>query len=165
MHTVVEELSSDKMRDALSCFPTGVAIVTGLHPETGPVGLTISSFNSLSLDPPLILWSLGLKSASLPAFTIGRPFVVNILSEAQYATCLKFARSGPDKFRDIGVTPGIGDVPMIDGSVAQFQCTIEQMIPGGDHQLYIGRVISVTSDNTRAPLVFHASKIAGLATS
>tara|TARA_R110002095_G_scaffold20592_1_gene22798 strand:- start:285 stop:785 length:501 start_codon:yes stop_codon:yes gene_type:complete len=165
MNTAVDELSPEKLREALGCFTTGVAIVTGIHPETGPVGLTISSFNSLSLDPPLILWSLGLQSGSLSAFTTGRPFVVNILSEAQHATCFQFARSGTDKFRDISVTPGLGGVPMIDGSVAQFQCTVEQSIPGGDHQLYIGRVVSVGSDNTRAPLVFHASKIAGLSIS
>ncbi|MDF1668330.1 MAG: flavin reductase family protein [Roseovarius sp.] len=131
MNTVVSEISPDKLREALGCFATGVAIVTGVHPETGPVGLTISSFNSLSLDPPLILWSLSRGSGSLSAFAEGRSFVVNILSEAQHATCLQFARSGTDKFRDVSVTPGLSSVPMIDGSVAQLQCTVEQSIPEG----------------------------------
>jgi len=110
MNTVVDELSPEKLREALGCFTTGVAVVTGIHPEKGAVGLTISSFNSLSLDPPLIIWSLALQSGSLSAFTTGSPFVVNILSEAQHATCLQFARSGTDKFRDISITPGLGGI-------------------------------------------------------
>lgn len=156
------DIPPEALRSALGCFATGIAIVTGLDPEHGAVGLTISSFNALSLNPPLVLWSLALKSRNRPAFRPGRPFIVNVLSDMQHDTCLRFAKSGSDKFAGVKTTPGFQGVPLVDGSVAHFDCLVEQAITAGDHELYIGRVVSVQSDRSLAPLIFHRSEITAL---
>lgn len=157
-----DNLSPQALREALGCFATGITIVTGLHPDHGPVGVTVSSFNSLSLNPPLVLWSLDLSSGNRPAFGKGMPFSVNVLSDAQRETCLRFARSGQDKFAGVSTTPGYRGVPLVDGCVAHFDGVVEQAIEAGDHELYIGRVVAAKTDRNLSPLIFHRSEISAL---
>lgn len=150
------------LRKALGCFATGVAVVTGQHPEFGPVGLTISSFNSVSLDPPLILWSIRLDSPSRAAFQKDRLFAVNVLAADQKDTCLRFARSSHSKFDGLAVQPGLGDVPRLEGSLACFECRTDRVIAAGDHELYIGHVLRVSTGDGQNPLIFHRSQLTAL---
>src|SRR6201992_4426858 len=143
------------LRDVLGRFPTGIAIVTSKDPQTNrPVGLAVSSFNSLSLDPPLILWSIGLKSTSLNAFRSHRYFAVNVLADDQEHLCKAFARSGADKFSGVNYDPGIADVPLLVGAAAHFQCETVERHPAGAHELYIGRGVELKK-STSEPRVFH----------
>ena len=154
--TAKESLIAQRhLRDVLGRFPTGIAIVTSKDPQTNrPVGLAVSSFNSLSLDPPLILWSIGLKSTSLNAFRSHRYFAVNVLADDQEHLCKAFARSGADKFSGVNYDLGIADIPLLVGAAAHFQCETVERHPAGDHELYIGRVVDISTSKSE-PLVFH----------
>lgn len=144
-----------RLRDGLGRFPTGIAIVTSKDPETrNPVGLAVSSFNSLSLDPPLVLWSIDLKSTSLQAFRSHSHFAVNVLADDQEHLCQAFARSGAGKFDGVDYDMGIEDVPLLAGAAAHFQCETVERHLAGDHELYIGRVVDLRI-STSEPLVFH----------
>ncbi len=144
-----------RLREVLGRFPTGITIVTSWSAETGrPVGLAVSSFNALSLDPPLVLWSIGLKSSSLHAFRAHDYFAVNVLASDQQHLCDRFGRSGPDKFGGLDYDAGIGGVPLLRGAAAQFQCRTVGRHLQGDHELYIGEVLALDSSSSD-PLVFH----------
>jgi flavin reductase (DIM6/NTAB) family NADH-FMN oxidoreductase RutF/DNA-binding IclR family transcriptional regulator len=131
---------SSELRNALGAFVTGVTVITTRDEHGKAHGVTANSFNSVSLDPPLILWSQSLNSKSLPAFRDGERFVVNILADDQVHISNRFATSGDDKFNGIPYTEGMGGVPIIDGSAAHLECTKVATYPGGDHVVYLGRV-------------------------
>ncbi|MCB1395159.1 MAG: flavin reductase family protein [Rhodobacteraceae bacterium] len=160
--SVHQTLTPHALREALGCFATGVAVVTGLHPEHGAVGLTISSFNSVSLSPPLVLWSLAAHSPSRAAFAPGRPFAVNVLSARQEDLCRHFARPSAAKFASLPIETGLDDVPLLPGTVARFECVTERAIEAGDHQLYIGRVRHAGVNTSAPPLIFHRSRLSAL---
>jgi flavin reductase (DIM6/NTAB) family NADH-FMN oxidoreductase RutF len=143
------------LRAALGRFATGVTIITCLDPAGAPVGLTANSFNALSLEPPLVLWSLRRSSPSLAAFTAAPGFVVNVLSEAQVDLSRRFASAVPDKFSDGPWSPGEGGVPVLTGAAAVFECACLSHQHEGDHVLFIGRVLRA-AEAPLAPLVFHA---------
>lgn len=147
------KIDSRTLRNALGCFPTGVTIVTTLGPDEAFVGLTINSFNSLSLHPPLILWSLSSRSSNLRAFESAEHFAVNILADDQVAISRRFSSAGPNKFHDVAVHPGLAGVPLIEGCSAHIECRVHSSQAAGDHVLFVGRVERVrTSD--KPPLVF-----------
>lgn len=150
------------LRSAMSQYATGVAVVTTLTADKKPAGLTITSFNSLSLDPPLVLWSLGLTSSNLTAFKFAQYFAINILSNDLAAIGIKFAKSRSDKFSGVPITPGSGGVPLIDGALVQLECMAEGQIPAGDHILFIGRVINLNMSQG-TPLIFYKSDFGVLA--
>ena len=135
-----EAFSTREFRDALSSFATGVTVVTCLDASGDPVGATASSFNSVSMDPPLILWSITKTAYSSDAFINAKHFVVNVLSAEQVDVSNKFARSGIDKFADIAVERGIGGVPMLLGSITSFECESWATYDGGDHEIIVGQV-------------------------
>lgn len=153
--------TSRDFRNALGTFPTGVAIMTTQAPDGRPIGLTCNSFSSVSLTPPLILWSLARKAASFNAFMQAGHFAVNILAAAQQDLSRKFS-SPADRFAGTPYTPGVGGVPLIDGAAAQFQCVCESRHDGGDHVIFIGRVIGFAYSNAE-PLVYHRGNYANLA--
>lgn len=128
------------LRDALGCYPTGVAVVTGRTAEGAPFGLTINSFASLSLDPPLIAWSLRSTSPLLPCFAPATAFTVNVLGRAQEAVARQFAAPRPDRFTGIRWRHGLGALPHLEGAVAWFDCRIAASHVAGDHRLLIGTV-------------------------
>lgn len=146
-----------ELRRCLGSFVTGVTVITVLDANGVPIGMTANSFNSVSLDPPLIVWSLRSNASTFPVYSTATRFIVNILAEDQVDISNRFARSGPDRFDGIAVTPGIDGVPMINGCAAYLECSTEASYPGGDHLLFLGRVERMVS-SARKPLAFGAGK-------
>jgi 3-hydroxy-9,10-secoandrosta-1,3,5(10)-triene-9,17-dione monooxygenase reductase component len=140
---------------ALGRFVTGVTIVTTTDPDGQPVGLTANSFNSVSLDPPLVLWSLSRKSRNLPIFENASHFAVNVLSVDQKAISDRFARPSEDRFADIDWSRGVGGAPVLGNCAAVFECSSEQRYEGGDHVIFIGRVERFDHEE-KVPLAYHA---------
>jgi flavin reductase (DIM6/NTAB) family NADH-FMN oxidoreductase RutF len=128
------------LRQALSAFGTGVTVVTTLDAEGRPVGVTANSFNSVSLDPPIVLWSLRISSPSLPAFDACGRFVINVLTLEQLPLSRRFASPIPDKFAGVPHSAGEQGLPVLDCCVAVFECRTQERIEVGDHILYLGRV-------------------------
>lgn len=149
-------------RDLLGCFTTGVVVVTSIGERGGPVGLTVNSFNSLSLEPPLILWSISLRAPSLSAFRSYGYFAVNILSAEQRDLCRRFATPAEDKFAGVEYGRGLGNVPIISNSVGHLECQAWARYSGGDHEIHVGRVLRLHRSE-RAPLVYHRGAFRQLA--
>ena len=145
--------AAQALRHALGHFTTGVTIVTCVDGAGVRVGLTANSFNALSLEPPLVLWSLRRTSPSLPAFIAAPHFAINVLAEGQVELSRRFASQVADKFAQGHWAPGIGGAPVLAGSAAVFECATERALDGGDHALFIGRVLRI-SDVGVAPLLF-----------
>lgn len=146
-------------RTALGAFPTGVTIVT-THTEAGEdVGLTVNSFNSVSLDPPLVLWSLSANSSSRAAFTNADYFAIHILSAQQQELAARFARKDIDRFAGLEIARGQGQTPLIDGCSARFVCRRAHQYEGGDHIIIVGEVVALERFD-RPPLAFHSGKYA-----
>ncbi|HCH33553.1 MAG TPA: nitrilotriacetate monooxygenase [Oceanospirillaceae bacterium] len=149
-----EAFNAREFRDALSSFATGVTVVTCLDANGEPVGATASSFNSVSMDPPLILWSITKTAYSADAFINAKHFVVNVLGADQTDMSNKFARSGTDKFADVEVEKGIGGVPMLPGTITCFECEAWATYDGGDHEIIVGQVKAMRS-TAGSGLVFY----------
>jgi flavin reductase (DIM6/NTAB) family NADH-FMN oxidoreductase RutF len=126
-------------RQALGQFATGVTVIAGAG-EAGPFAVTANSFQSVSLEPPLVLWSLRRQSASLAAFRQAPHFSVNVLAAGQTELAGRFARSGADKFAGCDWEPGLGGAPLLAGAAAQFECSKADEHDGGDHVVFVGRV-------------------------
>jgi 3-hydroxy-9,10-secoandrosta-1,3,5(10)-triene-9,17-dione monooxygenase reductase component len=148
-----------QFRAALGAFATGVTIVTTRNAAGEDIGLTANSFNSVSLDPPMVLWSLARKSLSLPAFLESGYFAVHVLAASQEDLSVTFATRGADKFADIAVTRGAGGIPLLPGCSALFQCKTAFNYEGGDHVIFVGEVQEFEHFN-RPPLVFHSGRYA-----
>ena len=148
-----------QFRAALGTFTTGVTIVTTRNPAGEDIGLTANSFNSVSLDPPMVLWSLARKSLSLPAFLESGYFAVHVLAASQEDLSVTFATRGADKFAGLAVTRGTGGIPLIPGCSALFQCRTAFNYEGGDHVIFVGEVQEFEHFN-RTPLVFHSGRYA-----
>ncbi len=142
------------LRDVLGAFATGVVVVTTLGAGGRPVGLTINSFNSVSLDPPLILWSLALKAPSLAAFRASNVFTINILAEHQEGLGRRFATPSEDKFAGVDHAPGLNGAPVLADTAAHMECRVYARYAGGDHEIYVGEVTAL-QDRGHAPLVYH----------
>ena len=139
-------------RQTLGCFPTGVTIITTRKPGGECVGLTVNSFNSVSLDPPLVLWSLSLYSQSLPAFQEASYFSVNILASDQSHLSNRFASQQPNRFDSVNTTFGAVGAPLIEGCAAYLECQQQYRHYGGDHIIFIGRVVNYVATE-REPLI------------
>lgn len=143
------------LRNALGRFATGVTIITTVDAEGVPVGLTANSFSSLSLEPPLVLWSLRRSSPNLVVFSTARRFAVNVLGEAQLELSRRFASPVDDKFAEGPWALGPGGVPLLAGCAAVFECERVSQQEAGDHMLFIGRVLAL-SESPVPPLLFQA---------
>jgi flavin reductase (DIM6/NTAB) family NADH-FMN oxidoreductase RutF len=151
--------SAQEFRTALGLFATGVTIVTALSPDGTPVGLTANSFNSVSLAPPLVLWSLGLRAGSLPVFSAASHHAIHILRAEQRALAERFAARDVDRFSGVAWHPGLGGVPVLEGCAAVFQCARHQQHDAGDHRVFIGQVDACESaTGDAAPLIFHGGR-------
>jgi 3-hydroxy-9,10-secoandrosta-1,3,5(10)-triene-9,17-dione monooxygenase reductase component len=148
------EVDSRMFRSALGSFTTGVTIVTTVGEDGRDVGLTANSFNSVSLDPPMVLWSLAKESRSLQAFRASQCFAVHVLGADQEPLSRLFARRGADRFAGLAVERGVGGVPLLDGCAARFQCRTAFEYEGGDHLILVGEVVAFDHFD-RQPLVFH----------
>ena len=147
-------------RRALGTFTTGVTIVT-CRTEAGPLGITANSFSSLSLDPPLVLWSPARSSGRFQAFHDAPHFAIHVLADTQAALCDGFARAG-DIFDGVDWAADDTGVPLMEGCLARFVCTRHAVHDGGDHAIVVGHVRAVTI-GAGAPLVFARGQIARLA--
>jgi 3-hydroxy-9,10-secoandrosta-1,3,5(10)-triene-9,17-dione monooxygenase reductase component len=154
MNTVAEPIDKRAFRNALGAFTTGVTVVTTCDAAGRDVGLTVNSFNSVSLEPPLVLWSLARSSGSLPAFLQAEHFAVHILAADQEPMSNRFAQRGADKFTGIELARGEGGVPLLPGCSARFRCRTAFRHEGGDHEIFVGEVLGFEAFE-RAPLVFH----------
>lgn len=151
------EIDPDKFRRALSCFATGVAIVTTLDAQGEKVGMTISSFNSVSLDPPLVLWSIADDSLSYDVFTEADHFAVHVLAMQQKELSSRFAQSGENKFDPYDCVEGLHGVPILPDFAACFECSTEHLYSGGDHKIIVGRVHRF-EDRETEPLIIYRSR-------
>lgn len=148
-----------QFRNALGHFATGVTVVTTLTDTGEPIGVTVNSFSSLSLEPPLILWNLGKNAYSLTAFDAAPRFVVHVLSSDQQELSDRFARAASGKFAGVDTKPGLGGVPLLAGCAAVFECTTEHRYDGGDHRIIVGRVEHFEVSD-RLPLLFYRGRYA-----
>lgn len=156
----MKPFSERELRDALGRFATGVTVVTTLT-EAGPLGITANSFSSVSLDPPLVLWSPARKSSRFPAFEAAPYFAIHVLSAGQRALAEGFARPGGGFEAEIA-EEGFGGTPLLSGCVARFECRHAAGHDGGDHLIVVGEVLRVTQEDL-PPLVFHRGGFASLA--
>jgi len=152
------EFSSAEFRSALGMFATGVTIVTARTPRGELVGLTANSFNSVSLTPPLVLWSLARKAASLSAFSSGSHYAINILAAEQQALATQFASSQGDRFAGVRFTLGTAGAPLLEGAVASFECFNRSRYEEGDHIIFVGEVERCSHTRGASPLLFHGGK-------
>ena len=143
-------------RTALGRFATGVTVVTATDAQERPIGLTVSSFNAVSLNPPLVLWSLALASASLPVFEACQRYVVNVLASDQTALARRFARGHTqERYAGLATPYAPGGTPMLEGCTAWFECYNRNRHVEGDHVILIGEV-EHCGHSDAPPLVFHA---------
>ncbi|WP_067517027.1 flavin reductase [Endozoicomonas ascidiicola] len=140
-------------RSALGTFTTGVTIITTVSEDGDLIGLTANSFNSVSLEPPLILWSLAKSSAAVPFFTESKNWNVHVLSVEQEALSTRFATKGEDKFAGLDYEEGINNVPLLNNCTARFQCRTAFTYDGGDHIILVGEVLNFDKSDL-PPLVY-----------
>jgi 3-hydroxy-9,10-secoandrosta-1,3,5(10)-triene-9,17-dione monooxygenase reductase component len=152
-------IDNRELRGALSTFTTGVTIVTARTPQGHPVGVTANSFNSVSLNPPMILWSLAKSAHSLAAFEAAEYWAVHILAADQDDLSTRFARSGGDKFAGLNTETGAGNTPLLMSCTSRLQCKTAFRYEGGDHVIFVGEVVAFDR-NDLPPLVFHGGQYA-----
>ncbi|WP_175815433.1 flavin reductase family protein [Burkholderia diffusa] len=156
--TCISGLDPQQLRAAFGQFPTGVTVITTRSPDGRKVGLTANSFSSLSLDPPLVLWSLRKVAPSRPDFVAATHFAINILAHDQIELSRRFATPSADKFDGVShVEADAGGVPCLEGASARFVCRNVGHYEGGDHLLFIGQIEQFDAFG-KAPLVFHAGQ-------
>jgi len=145
-------------RAALAMFATGVTIVTAVDASGRPIGLTANSFNSVSMDPPLVLWSLSKLAGSMPAFRRGSHYAINILSAEQKALAERFARKDAPRFEGVAQRIGASGAPLIDGAAAHFECFNRSRYEEGDHVIFVGEVEHCARRAGAKPLLFHGGR-------
>ena len=150
-----------EFRNTLGHFATGVTCMTTLSPTGEHVGMTVSSFNSLSLDPPLILWSIANYAISFGCFRVGDAFAVNVLSAEQENLAVKFSIASADKFESVELHDGLSGVPLLAHCVVYLECIVEARYPGGDHDIIVGRVRRIFNIG-KSPLLFHGGSLRAL---
>lgn len=155
----VQEFDPKAFRTALGAFATGVTVITAMGQDGKPIGMTANSFNSVSLDPPLVLWSLAKKAFSLQDFIAAKHWAVHVLSADQEHISNQFARGGADKFAGVNPITSAHGVPLLQNCAARFECAGTFQYEGGDHIIFVGEVKQFER-NDRPPLVFHAGKYA-----
>ncbi|MET4578008.1 flavin reductase [Ottowia thiooxydans] len=154
--SLTESIDPHRFRQLLGCFPTGVAIITTSGNDGTPLGLTCNSFSSVSLEPPLVLFSLRNASSLLPRFMTADAFAINILSQSQDQLSGRFASSKiADKFEGVNWRPGPLGTPLIDGCLASFECQVHARHEAGDHTIFIGEVKYMGADSADHALVFY----------
>lgn len=145
---------SRQFRDALAQFATGVTIICAAQPDGRFVGFTANSFNSVSLVPPLVLWTLGSRSASLPVFEAAERYSVNVLAAAQTDLARRFSRPHADRFAGVDYRMGWANAPLIAGCAAWFECRHHARYSAGDHVVFVGEVVTCERASGNG-LVFH----------
>lgn len=150
--------SAQEFRTALGMFATGVTIVTARGADGQVIGLTANSFNSVSLSPPLVLWSLSRVAASLPVFSAGSHYAINVLAADQKALAERFATRGADRWAGVTFDQGAGGAPLLHGAAATFECFNRSRYEEGDHVIFVGEVERCTHRVGASPLLFHGGR-------
>ena len=150
--------TSSHFRSVLSQFATGVTVITTRLDNGQFLGITASSFNSVSLNPPLVLWSLSDKATSLPVFTVNSHYVINILSASQTGLAGQFSRPSKDRFSGVEFTLSANGLPILDGAAAWLECRNRSRYPEGDHVIFVGEV-EQCEFTPGAPLIFHGGQL------
>lgn len=161
MTTHATEQHTDQMdfRHVMSHLPTGVVAVTGVEPSTArPAGMIVGTFASLSLDPPLVAFSVARTSSSWPKVRCGGRFSASVLAGGQDAVCQSLSRRSGDKFADVEWYPSPDGAPRISGAVAWIDCEVAQELDGGDHVIVVARVLRMATGPGQ-PLVFHKGRL------
>ena len=150
--------SPPEFRAALGMFATGVTIVTTRTPQGHLIGLTANSFNSVSLDPPLVLWSLARQAGSMNAFSTGSHYAINILAAGQQDLAKRFAGKDLDRFAGVEFEEGTGGAPLLVGAAATFECFNRSRYEEGDHVIFVGEVERCAHRPGASPLLFHGGR-------
>ncbi|WP_280153370.1 flavin reductase family protein [Piscinibacter sp. XHJ-5] len=150
--------SAEQFRAALGMFATGVTIVTARDAGGAPIGLTANSFNSVSLDPPLVLWSLSRLAGSMPHFTRGSHYAINILAAEQRELAERFSRKDADRFAGVAYREGRAGAPIFEGAAAVFECFNRSRYAEGDHVIFVGEVEHCERRESAQPLIFHGGR-------
>src|SRR6478735_4466623 len=150
--------SSPEFRAALGMFATGVTIVTARSADGQLVGLTANSFNSVSLAPPLVLWSLARAAASMSVFSAGSHYAINILAADQKPLAERFALKGADRWNGVPYDIGAGGAPLLHGAAATFECFNRSRYEEGDHVIFVGEVERCLHRTGATPLLFHGGR-------
>jgi flavin reductase (DIM6/NTAB) family NADH-FMN oxidoreductase RutF len=150
--------SAHEFRASLAMFATGVTIVTARTPEGELLGLTANSFNSVSLNPPLVLWSLSRAASSMVALSTGSHYAINILATDQKELAERFAGKKDDRWRGVAFTESPSGLPLLDGAAATFECFNRSRYEEGDHVIFVGEVERCQHRPGAAPLLFHGGK-------
>jgi flavin reductase (DIM6/NTAB) family NADH-FMN oxidoreductase RutF len=158
LRALAPDFTAADFRTALGMFATGVTIVTARNSEGGLIGLTANSFNSVSLDPPLVLWSLAQSAGSMPFFRTGTHYAINILAADQQDLARQFASQVTDRFAGVDYTLGAAGAPLLTGAVATFECFNRSRYQEGDHVIFVGEVERCAHMNGASPLLFHGGK-------
>jgi flavin reductase (DIM6/NTAB) family NADH-FMN oxidoreductase RutF len=153
------EASGASLRAVMACFPTGVTIVTARGASDEPIGLTVNSFTSVSLEPPLVLVCIAHGSSSHDSIITSESFAVSVLSAAQADVARRFAtRPSEGRFDDVAWRPAPSGHAVIEGAAAWLDCLIDQVIVAGDHSILLGRTVACGAGDDPA-LVFHRGEM------
>jgi flavin reductase (DIM6/NTAB) family NADH-FMN oxidoreductase RutF len=149
------DFSAREFRNALGMFATGVTIVTARTAAGDLVGLTASSFNSVSVLPPLVLWSLAQAAGTMGAFSNGKHYAINVLAADQQALAEQFAARGTDRWAGVAFTEGVSGAPLLAGAAATFECFNRSQYAEGDHVIFVGEVERCSHREVASPLLYH----------
>lgn len=154
--------TSHELRKGFSSFATGVTVITCLDSQNNPHGITISSFNTVSLEPPLILWSLKKHSRLMPYFDVGHMQLIHVLERSQEAMAMHFATVKENQFFNIPHTVAASGLTQINSCIAYYECETISVHTGGDHNIIVAKVHNLKHDPVGRPLIFAHSKFGGL---
>lgn len=142
----------------MGAFATGVTIITARTPSGELVGFTANSFNSVSLEPPLVLWSLSRQARSMTTLSTGSHYAINVLAAEQRALAEVFATKGSDRWAGVRFTDGVAGAPLLSGAAATFECFNRSRYDEGDHVIFVGEVERCQHAEGASPLLFHGGK-------
>lgn len=152
------DFSPREFRESLGMFATGVTIVTARTGSGELVGLTANSFNSVSLQPPLVLWSLARAAGSMGAFANGLHYAINVLASDQQVLAERFAAKGLDRWAGVSFSDGVSGAPLLAGAAASFECFNRSQYAEGDHVIFVGEVERCRHRSDASPLLFHGGR-------
>ena len=158
LKAVPPSFTTTEFRAALGMFATGVTIITARNENGDLIGLTANSFNSVSMSPPLVLWSLAQAASSLSAFSTGSHYAINILGAEQKALAERFAMKGGERWSGVAFEEGAGGAPLLQGAAATFECFNRSRYQEGDHVIFVGEVERCTRRADTSPLLFHGGR-------
>lgn len=161
MNAMAAEIEPRRFRDVLGHYPTGVCVVTATTEAGSPVGVTVGSFTSMSLNPPLVGFAIDTGSTTWPQIEATGAFCVNVLAASQERVCRAMAAKNTDKFESVTWWFSRFGSPLIDGAVAWVECGLDSIVTAGDHLVVIGRVTDLAAVSTDSPLLFHRGGFGG----